>query len=161
MVRTDTCLEPNCSSWLLRAWQNPNEAIHRICRGSPLTRPSPHPSSSDLPGKSTVGLAITSCFIFPTSRLYFQRSRAPGRTTGLSEPHLAPGGGPAAGDLPSLLAPRISFKAIQDVATLSRPTLSSFFFFKCLLLRGPFPWFQRFIVRKFPTARKRERNLVY
>lgn len=67
-------LEPNCSSWLLRAWQNPSEAIHRICRGSPSTRLSPHPSSPDLPGKSAAGLAITSCFIFPTSHLCFQRS---------------------------------------------------------------------------------------
>ena len=36
-----------------------------------------------------------------------------------------------------------------------------FFFFKCLLLSGPFHWFQRFTVKKFPTARKRERTTVY
>lgn len=71
----DTCLEPRCHSWLLRAWHNPNSAIHRISRGSPLPRLSPRPPCPDLPGKSNTELAITSCFLFPASHLYFQRNQ--------------------------------------------------------------------------------------
>lgn len=62
----DTCLEPKCHSWLLRAWHDPNSAIHGIHRGSPRTGLSPHPPCPDLPGKSNrVGSHLMLPFVLP------------------------------------------------------------------------------------------------